>query len=306
MSRFGSRWACVVLVVLGMVGVVAPVEAKETPDAPAAPTADLGAPVIDDAAIVKAFQKHAETLAGRPETVTPKKLREQLKKCSNKSAVKLPAASDFAASPDELYEKCGRSIVAIGSAYKCDKCTKWHMGTAAGYVVTRNGVAVTNYHVMDDDEGAVVMAINRDMEVFPVTAVLAADEKADIAVIQLGDGKSDSFCALPVAPHARVGEPVTIISHPDDHYYVLTRGVASRFALAEESGSVPWLCVTAEYAKGSSGAPVLNDKGQVVGMVSSTESIYYDDNGKRQKNFQMVMRYCVSSSSIVKLFKRGE
>ena len=143
--------------------------------------------------------------------------------------------------------------------------------------------------------------MTRDMKIFPITAVLAADKASDCALIQLGDGTRKDFTPVPLAPNATIGESVTIISHPDESFYVLTRGVAARYAYTPDTGKVPWLNVTAEYAKGSSGAPVFNDKGQVVGMVESTRSVYYTETRKRQKDLQMVMRHCVPSAAIIKL-----
>lgn len=65
-------------------------------------------------------------------------------------------------------------------------------------------------------------------------------------------------------------------------------------------GKATWMCITAEYAKGSSGGPVLNSKGQVVGMVSSTNSIYYGNpnNNNDPGPFQMVVRNCVPGFSL--------
>jgi hypothetical protein len=48
---------------------------------------------------------------------------------------------------------------------------------------------------------------------------------------------------------------------------------------------------------------VVNEKGQVVGMVANTESIYYTNDNGKQENLQMVIRNCVPSASILQLIR---
>lgn len=89
--------------------------------------------------------------------------------------------------------------------------------------------------------------------------------------------------------------------------------------------------VTADYAKGSSGGPVFNNRGDLIGLVSSTNSIAYTTlplsvnpkektlcitqprkkpasvNGKpliMQMNHQMTLKNCVPSRSILDLIKK--
>jgi hypothetical protein len=62
--------------------------------------------------------------------------------------------------------------------------------------------------------------------------------------------------------------------------------------------------VTCDYAKGSSGAAILDLCGNVVGLVSSTRSIYYNtDKDGDPQNFQMVRRHCVPGAAILDLVK---
>jgi S1-C subfamily serine protease len=65
--------------------------------------------------------------------------------------------------------------------------------------------------------------------------------------------------------------------------------------------------VTAEYCRGSSGGPVMDDAGNVIGMVSSTNSIYYPSKDPKKNprgSFQMVIRNCVPVDAILKLITK--
>jgi len=108
-----------------------------------------------------------------------------------------------------------------------------------------------------------------DGRVFLVDEVLAADPIHDVAAIRLRDA-----CGLAVAPVSRdepVGNPVSVISHPRRHFFTLTSGYVSRYSMGEQTNVV--MNITADYAVGSSGGPVFNNRGDVVGLVSSTTSI---------------------------------
>jgi S1-C subfamily serine protease len=106
---------------------------------------------------------------------------------------------------------------------------------------------------------------------------------------------------LALAPGAPVGSPVRVISHPDGHFYTLTEGVVSRYLTVRRAETeVPAMAITADFARGSSGGPVFDDAGAVVGIATTTHSIYYDEKGARD-NLQMVIKQCVPAASVLKL-----
>ena len=88
---------------------------------------------------------------------------------------------------------------------------------------------------------------------------------------------------------------------------MMTHGMVSRYNMIMETKhkkAGKRMTITADYAKGSSGAPVFNRKGQVVGVVSSTSSIYYSvENGKKE-NLQMVVKNCIPVESIHELIQK--
>ncbi len=204
--------------------------------------------------------------------------------------------------PRELYAKCRKSVVIVGRIYKCGKCDKWHTNAATGFVIGREGIVVTNHHVLASTQKAAAMAIGTwDGQVLPIQKVLAASKANDLAVVKVD---ADDLVPLPVAPSAPVGTDVFVISHPVNHLYMMTEGIVSSHFLRRERGKPNprhEMTITADFAKGSSGSPVLDRTGAVVGIVRSTSPIYYEKKEGVDTKIQMVMKYCIPSTSLLKL-----
>ena len=201
----------------------------------------------------------------------------------------------------DIYNESAKSVLIIAKGYKSKVLNKWQTSLAGGFIIHKSGIAVTNYHVMEPSRGTVVAAMSSDKTVWPVTEVLAADRAMDIAIIRL---KGEGFTPLPLSADNEAGQKVSIVSHPDGRLYSLTTGIISRhFIDHDRNMKAHRFSVTADFAKGASGAPVLDDKGNVVGMVSSTRSIYYSTENGVDQNLQMVMKNCVPVQSILKLIK---
>jgi hypothetical protein len=68
--------------------------------------------------------------------------------------------------------------------------------------------------------------------------------------------------------------------------------------------------ITADYARGSSGGPILDREGNLIGLVSSTSPVYYDspagakDGKAAAPNLQMVRHNCVTARAIRELVAR--
>ena len=74
-----------------------------------------------------------------------------------------------------------------------------------------------------------------------------------------------------------------VFSHPGDLFYVYTQGTVTRYSTNtnEDDKVEKWMGVTAEYASGSSGSPLLNKYGAVVGMAALTLSLDASDDAKK-------------------------
>ena len=167
---------------------------------------------------------------------------------------------------------------------------------------------VTSLHVLGEKDSRGFVALLRDGRTFAVREVLAADPVDDLAVLQLDVPEGTKFATLAIAPEpAPVGTSVGVMSHPEEHFYLLTTGVVGRHTVwHDDKGESHFMSINADFAKGSSGCAVFDERGAVVGVVNNTESIYYDDDGKRrQTDLQMVVKN-VTPSWVVRKLVAGE
>lgn len=266
----------------------------------AASLAVAAPPVIDDSALIASFQNGIGRFAGKEGNPTGEDLAKSVRK-PGKLSEKIQLPDGAAAASD--YETLSDSVFMVGSVYKCDKCDHWHSGgVATAWCLTEDGLMVTNAHVFAKAKGAAMGICDRKGNCHPVTAVLASDANTDVALFRVA-GKG--FKPLRLGEAAPVGTEISVISHPDQRYFTRTSGEISRYSSKPGRGKNPavtWMSITADYAKGSSGGPVFNPAGEVVGMVSSTQTIYYGSpDGKEQGPVQMVVKNCVQADSIRQL-----
>ena len=260
--------------------------------------------VVDDRAIKELISKKAEYLLPNPEESLLEGFGEQIKRPQTK--LKLPKLKSSELASYEVYPAVAPSVLVLSKVYKCGRCTRWHDRSAGAFAITASGAIVTNHHVVEgvqpDEKALVATAANGN--VYVVKEILAADKLNDIAILQLELPDGEELTPAKIAERAIPGEDVYAISHPVSRFYTLTKGVVSRNAMMHTpDGSAKRLYITAEFAKGSSGSPIFNSRGEVVGIVSSTQSIYYTQTQQEQKNLQMVFRNCVPASSVHLLLK---
>jgi S1-C subfamily serine protease len=206
--------------------------------------------------------------------------------------------------PEELFAQSRAGVLVVAGIYKCGRCEHWHAGGGSGVMLSADGVFATAYHVVNQPTNATLVILTGDGRLAPVREVLAANRRSDIALLR-AEGKG--FRALPLSTNAPVGSPVCVISHPDDHFFSLSLGHVSRYYLPGTSRSRPdltFMAITADFAKGSSGGPVFNELGAVVGLVSSTVSAYYNEDKDHHKdNLQMVFKNCTTTRHLLELLE---
>lgn len=139
--------------------------------------------------------------------------------------------------------------------------------TGSGFMVSNDGLILTNYHVI---RGAGRMvARTPDQAVHEVQYVVGFDPQNDVAAVRIG-ASAIRPVHLGEASTVKTGDHVTVLGSPRGLENTLSDGIIS--AIRSDSG-VPRLQTTAPVSPGSSGGPVFDDYGNVIGIiVSAVES----------------------------------
>jgi S1-C subfamily serine protease len=137
------------------------------------------------------------------------------------------------------------------------------IATGSGFFVSADGTLVTNFHVI---KGANKIVAKVDSgAIYTISGVLADDSKSDIVLLRT-QGRGLPFLKLGNSSRAEVGEHVTVIGSPFGLEGTQSEGIIS--AKRELPGNQKWLQITAPVSPGSSGSPVIDANGEVLGVVT--------------------------------------
>ncbi len=142
-------------------------------------------------------------------------------------------------------------------------------GEGSGFIVRADGVILTNAHVVSGaDEVVVKMTDRREFR----AKVLGIDKLTDVAVLKVD---ADNLPTVTLAPpqSPRVGEWVLAIGSPYGFENTVTAGVISATRRSLPGGGfVPFIQTDVAINPGNSGGPLINMRGEVVGINSQIYS----------------------------------
>lgn len=136
------------------------------------------------------------------------------------------------------------------------------MGT--GFVVQHDGWIATNLHVVARG-GDVVVAFSDGREL-PVVEVLNASRQHDLVILRV-DAKKLPVLALGDSDGVRPGDAVVAIGHPLGFADTVSNGLVSAVRHINEDLDV--LQISAPIAPGSSGGPLFDEQGRVIGVATA-------------------------------------
>ncbi len=151
------------------------------------------------------------------------------------------------------------------------------VASGSGFIVSPDGYILTNNHVVD---GATTVTVRLLDERQFKARVVGADPTTDVAVLKI-DAKGLAAAPLGNSDSARVGEWVLAVGNPlgEDLTFTVTQGIVSakgRSALGLPGSSArsiqDFIQTDAAINPGNSGGPLVNVRGEVIGINSAIES----------------------------------
>jgi S1-C subfamily serine protease len=181
-----------------------------------------------------------------------------------------PSASDAPLTVSQVYQTVLPSVVRItstGKATTANARTMAESATGTGVIVNANGTILTAAHVIDD---AVAIKITYADGTSSAAAVAGQDDKQDIATLTPAQ-LPDTLVPATLGGSLQVGDDVVAIGNPLGLTASTSSGVVSglgRSMSRESGGDITGLIqFDAAVNPGSSGGPLINDRGQVAGIV---------------------------------------
>ena len=173
----------------------------------------------------------------------------------------------------EIFERSEAGVVRV-NVIKSEQIEGLN-GVGSGFVFDQSGHVITNHHVIDNSEKIVVTFLDGSSY---NANIVGSDPFTDIAVIKV-DAEPSLLHPLPVgdSSNLKVGMQVVAIGNPFGLSGSMTAGIVSqlgRLLPSQDTGfSIPDVIQTdAAINPGNSGGPLLNIKGEVVGINTAIQS----------------------------------
>ncbi|HET8925320.1 MAG TPA: trypsin-like peptidase domain-containing protein [Candidatus Acidoferrum sp.] len=139
--------------------------------------------------------------------------------------------------------------------------------SGSGFFVTGTGVIVTNAHVARE-EGTLLTLLSTGQQL--EAKVVYIDPDLDVALVKIdppAGGTELPHLSLTDASSVRQGEGVIAIGNPGDAMlFSVTKGIVSAVGKFPNAGPGTWIQTDAPINPGNSGGPLLNTRGEVIGI----------------------------------------
>jgi serine protease Do len=167
------------------------------------------------------------------------------------------------------------SVVAIDTetTYQIFNRSFTQQGAGSGWIINENGTIVTNNHVIEGAKSIIVtLSDGRTFTVDPKTVV--TDDQNDLAVLRINAGKLPA-ATIGDSSKLRVGDWVVAMGNPLGLGISAKEGIVSRLGVSLQVGGQMLnglIETSAAINPGNSGGPLVNMRGEVIGITSAKVS----------------------------------
>jgi serine protease Do len=248
---------------------------------------DRVAPLIKELAQSGAYLKSID-VTGQLNKTTNTKIKIALTKPSKKEL-----------SGKEIYPGLKRStLILISSGLR-----------ATAVVLDEDGILLTNYHVLEmfgdtlRKNNQPMFAMTNAGVFYPIIQILACSKVNDLAIIKIGGLDKQKLNPVAIGDRAPEGADIYVMGHPAHITYFFSKGIVARNFIRNPSNQKDdedfRMAVTADYSLGMSGGPIVDNSGNLIGLVSSAVALY--GNPQQKINPQMSFKNAIPVIAVKKL-----
>lgn len=164
--------------------------------------------------------------------------------------------------PEKIFSLNKKAVVLITTYNLLGETT----GGGSGFILAADGVVATNLHVIKN--AANISIKTTDDRILNPIGVLHIDENNDIALIKIKVKENVELFKVKIGNPQKlvVGEKIYALGNPQGIESTFSEGIVS--GIREIKSGVKLIQITAPVSPGSSGGPVINRKGKVVGITT--------------------------------------
>ncbi len=154
----------------------------------------------------------------------------------------------------EIIRRNRHSVVVVKTA----------TGIGSGFFISDQGYVVTNKHVLYDISKAEIKTAAGN--VYKINRIIAEDQDGDLVIASSDTPASEAFPVILTGNLPEVGEKIIVIGNPLGLEQTVSDGIVS--AVRRNQKAVEFIQVTAPISAGNSGGPLLNMRGEVIGVAA--------------------------------------
>ncbi len=141
-----------------------------------------------------------------------------------------------------------------------------------GFIIRQDGLIITNNHVIANADVIRVQLLN-SKKTFYEAKVIGRDKRTDIALIKINANKKLPIIPLGSSSSLQVGQWVAAFGNPYGHGHSMSKGIISaKGRYLDEINRFPFLQTDASINPGNSGGPLVNLKGEVIGVNTAIDA----------------------------------